>query len=57
MELKKDNKLKGSNEDASVPFGKEKKSTTMGRGGIWVVKGIVGWRGEHDLRCWVGGKV
>jgi hypothetical protein len=32
-ELKKDNKLKYSSEDASVPLGREKKAITSGEGG------------------------
>jgi len=33
IELKKANKLKGPSEDTSVPLGREKKATTMGKGG------------------------
>jgi hypothetical protein len=56
-EVKKVNKLKGPNEDASVPLGREKKATTK-----------VGWRGrnlggkrdageEGNIVCyWVRGK-
>ena len=44
------NKLKGSSEDASVPFVKGKKGTTREEGGIFEGKGMGwGWRGEHDL--------
>ena len=35
-ELKKFNKLKGPSEDTSVPLGREKKQSQVGReGGIW----------------------
>ena len=43
IELKKFNKLKGPNEDASVPLGREKKAITRGReGGAWEGK----WMGK-----------
>jgi hypothetical protein len=50
-ELKKFNKLKGPNEEATVPFGREKKAITSGdEGGIWEGKWMGGReRGEPDL--------
>jgi hypothetical protein len=42
------NKLKGPSEAASLPLGKEKKTTTRGREGPGREVGWVGERGEHD---------
>jgi hypothetical protein len=51
-EFKKVNKLKGPNEDTSIPLGREKKAITEGwgqkEGGIWVGKGTRRKKGEHD---------
>jgi hypothetical protein len=49
-ELKKLNKLKCPSEDASVPFGREKKAITSGEGGK--VDWVVGSRGERET--WSG---
>ena len=48
-ELKKNNKLKGSNEDYSMPCGKEKKAIigAVREVGIWVGKGKKRGREEH----------
>jgi hypothetical protein len=49
-ELRKVNKLKGPNEDASVPLGREKKATTRGEGERNLRgKGNQGRVGEHGL--------
>ena len=49
-ELKKVNKLKGPSEDASVPFGREKKAITSGEGER-DLEGKVDWGlgGEENL--------
>ena len=50
-ELKKVNKLKCPSEDASVPFGREKKATTSGEGG----RGLGGKVEQGERGEWVGG--
>ena len=46
-ELKTINKLKGPNEDASVPLGREKKATTSGEEGRYQ-RGKVDGAGEKE---------
>jgi hypothetical protein len=37
--------MKGSSEDASIPFGRDKKKITVGRG-----RGVNGWRRGHGRK-------
>jgi hypothetical protein len=52
MELKKVNKLKGPREDASVPLGREKKTTTRGKGRRNLGRKEYGVGSEGSLIWW-----